>query len=277
MRMIRRAIIPRLGNQLLELDYKGVEVFSACCYHKDPNMIKYLTNPDMDMHRDMAIQCYMLGKNQWTKKSRYSAKNGFVFPEFYGDWWKTCARAMWDNIAQLKLTTKNGIDLYTHLANKGIHSLEDFEHHIEKVEDDFWNRRFQKYAEWKDDWYDEYEEKGFIDSLTGFRFQGFMSRNEVINYPPQGTAFHCLLWCLIQLQRIAEEEGWKSLIIGQIHDAIVIDTYPEERDHILRTAQRVMCEDIRKHWKWLILPLEIEADISPIDQPWSTMESVTIN
>ena len=52
--IIRRCFIPRKNHHIVEIDYSGIEVRIAACYHKDPAMISYIKDPSKDMHRDMA-------------------------------------------------------------------------------------------------------------------------------------------------------------------------------------------------------------------------------
>ena len=59
MKTTRKALYPRPGHQLLEVDYSGLEVRIAACYHKDPVMLKYI-NTGYDMHADMAAQIFMI-------------------------------------------------------------------------------------------------------------------------------------------------------------------------------------------------------------------------
>lgn len=275
-RMIRRAIKPRPGRQLLEVDYGGIEVKSAACVTKDPKLIEYETDPDTDMHRDMAMQIFKLPQAQVTKDSRYYAKSSFVFAQFYGDYHIPCATSLWKNIKQFDLSTADGVGLYEHLANNGIKSYGVFENHLKQVEKDFWKRRFSVYDQWKKDFLREYNKRGYIDTVTGFRCGGVMPKNVLHNLPIQGPAFHCLLWSLIRMDEIARQEGWASLLVGQIHDSIIMDVVPEEVLHILATAERVMCHEVREHWPWLIVPLVIEAEITPIDMAWHYKEEVKI-
>jgi len=104
--------------------------------------------------------------------------------------------------------------------------------------------------------------QGWFDLLTGFRIAGVYGRNDVINYPVQGVAFHCLLWSLVRLVKWLKKNRMKTVIVGQIHDSIVADVHPDELDDFLAMAKRVMTGDIRKHWGWIIVPLEIEAESS---------------
>jgi DNA polymerase I-like protein with 3'-5' exonuclease and polymerase domains len=149
--------------------------------------------------------------------------------------------------------------------------------HIKKVEFDFWNRRFKVYKQWKDSWWEEYQRTGQAQTLTGFVFDGLYDRKKIINYPIQGTAFHCLLWSLIRLQKLLMKKRMKSLIVGQIHDSIVADVPAKEKDDYLELANRVMTVDIKKHWNWITTPIEVEAEVTPLNRSWFEKEEVKIS
>ncbi len=284
--LIRQCFMPRgKDRQIVESDFKGIEVGTAACYHKDPAMLKYIkTNPGK-MHFDMAMQCYMLNEKQMTSEARFAAKNNFVFPQFYGDWYINCARNLWQIIDKMKLVTAKGTPLKKHLKKKGIIKLGDcipgqepeahtFEKHLKEVEYDFWHNRFPVYKKWKERWYDAYTDKGYFDTLTGFRCSGYMKRNEVINYPVQGSAFHCLLWSLIRINKLLKKYKMKSLIIGQIHDSIVADVLAKELKNYLEIINQVISVDLLKHWSWIIVPMNAEIEIAPVGKSWYEKEKV---
>ena len=286
-KLIRTAFIARPGRQLVELDYSQLEVCIAACYHKDPVMIEYISDPEKDMHRDMAMECYLLSAKQVTKDSRFYAKNCFVFPQFYGDWYIDCARALWEAITTADLKTEKGTPLKEHLAKQGITELGNldpdekprkgtFERHIQQVEKRFWQERFPIYDKWKKHWYSKYLGQGWMLTKTGFICQGFMKRNEVINYPVQGSAFHCLLWSLVRLVKEIKKRKMKTLIIGQIHDSILADVPPEELDDFLVLAQDVMTTQLVKEWDWINVPLSIEAEVCPVGGSWVDKEDAEI-
>jgi len=287
-KLVRTAFIARKGRHLVELDYSGIEVRVAACYHKDPVMIEYICDETKDMHRDMAMECYRLSQDEVTKKVRYCGKNMFVFPQFYGDWYLDCARSLWEAIDSMHLETASGTPLKEHLKSQGIKRLGDldpkekpvkgtFEHHIQQVEKHFWEKRFSVYARWKQRWVKKYQERGWMKTKTGFICQGYMKRNEIINYPVQGSAFHCLLWSLIQLVlKELRKRHMKTLIVGQIHDSIVADVPHEELDDFLALANYVMTKKLTRRWKWINVPLEIEAEVTPVDGNWSQKKEVEI-
>lgn len=278
-RIIRSQFIASKGCVLVENDFKGIEVSVSACYHKDKNFISYITTPGKDMHRDMAAQLYKLKPSEVSKEARYGAKNKFVFPQFYGDFYVSCAKALWEWIYKGKLKGPDNVPLLEHLKTKGIKKLGEcdpeqepvkgtFEHHVKSVEDDFWNRRFQGYGQWRKQWYCQYLDKGYFDLLTGFRISGSFPRNATVNYPVQGSAFHCLLWALIRVNRMLRSRGMKSMVVGQIHDSLLGDVLIEELGEYLKIVEHVTTVLLRKAFPWLIVPLEIEYEISPPGMSW---------
>lgn len=281
MQICRKAIIPRDGNQFVEFDLSGAEVRIAVAYHKDKTMIKYVTDPTTDMHGDLAQQLFIVP--DFDKKIpehyvlRQAAKNGFIFPEFYGDYYKNCAVNLacnWGKLPESFWKAGQGIsmpkgNLADHLISKGIRSLTGFTNHVKKIEADFWENRFSEYAQWKEDWYEQYQKKGYVDYLTGFRSSGVMSKNDVINYPVQGAAFHCLLWILIQLDKYIIKNELKSKIVNQIHDSILVDLFPPELDRLTKAINNIVSNRLPKHFSWINVPIEMDCDIYEVDGSWA--------
>lgn len=280
-KIVRRAIYPRIGHQLLEVDYSGIEVSIAACYHKDENMIRYITDPKSDMHGDIAAQIFEIDNfdkhNAEHKLLRSAAKNTFVFPQFYGDYYRNNAIGMcstWLQLPQTKWTNKMGVLLNNepigkHLRNIGIKSFEAFVTKIKRIEKDFWTNRFPQYASWKEEWYEMYLRYGYVPLKTGFVCSGLMGKNEVINYPVQGAAFHCLLWSFVEINKEIKRLGLQTRLVGQIHDAIVFDVYPAELEQIGHLVQKIGTIELRKHFDWINVPLSLEAELCDIDTSWS--------
>jgi DNA polymerase I-like protein with 3'-5' exonuclease and polymerase domains len=281
MELCRGVLYPRPGHQLLEIDFKGVEVSVSACYCKDKILIKYVSDPTKDMHGDMAEQIFIMDKIDKSIEShkilRQAAKNTFVFPQFYGDYYKNNAIGIcndWVKLPQSKWKSGQGIELPNgylsdHLILKGIKSFDQFIEHLKEIEADFWGVRFKQYAEWKEKHYAEYLRKGYFYTKTGFTCSGVMSKNDVSNYPIQGSAFHCLLWSLIETDKIMQKDNWDTKIIGQIHDSLVLDVNPNELKMVTQTIHRITTNDLAKKWKWIIVPLNVDMELSEIDHPWS--------
>ena len=287
MQITRRALFPRPGHQLLEVDYSGLEVRIAACYHKDPVMLKYLKD-GFDMHADMCKQIFKLDKfdeqNQEHGFLRGATKNGFVFPEFYGDYFRNCAEAMacqWGQLPSNKWKEGQGIvfgdgHLSDHMLRVGFKSLDSFTNHVKAIEEHFWGTRFRKYAQWKEKWWREYQKNGYIDMLTGFRCSGLMTRNDAINYPVQGAAFHCLLWSLIKLDQFLLLQGYQTRIISQIHDSLLLDVCPDELEELVPIIKQITCVDLPRAWDWLIVPLDVDFEICDVDASWADKKKLIL-
>jgi DNA polymerase-1 len=282
MKITRKSIKARPGHQLLEVDFSKLEVSIAACYHKDPEMLKYLTGEKNDMHGDLAQQIFMVDDFDKHRKDhawlRSATKNCFIFPQFYGDYYKNNAQGFCKELNLDKhWTDADGVELDgapigKHLRKHKIRNLKQFENHLADIESDFWNKRFALYGKWKEKWGKKYQKTAQFPVLTGFVCKGEFKKNQVINYPVQGAAFHCLLWTFIELDKIMRQESWKTRLVGQIHDAIVLDVHPDELEHVSKTIKKVAEVELPKAFDWIIVPLQIEAELCPVDGNWSEKE-----
>jgi DNA polymerase-1 len=286
-KLIRQCFIARPGHVLVEIDYGALEVRIAACYHHDPTMVKYIRD-GYDLHRDMAAQCFKLPRDKVPKDARQHAKGAFVFAEFYGDYFKGVAPNLWSLIGRHDLQTVEGVDLYTHLASNGVERLGacrhgeraepgTYERHIQRVEDHFWNKRFPVYTKWKQDWWNAYLRTGGFHTKTGFSVEGIYTRNQVINSPIQGSAFHCLLWSLIRMVAAIRKNKMRSRVVGQIHDSIVLDVHLDELADILAMAKHILTVALPKAWPWITVPLDADAEVAPKGGTWYDKEEVSWN
>jgi len=279
-KLIRRCFIPRDGHVLVEVDFKQLEVSISAAYHRDPRMIEYLEN-GYDFHRALAAELYMLEESEVDSAVRFCAKSSFVFPEFYGSYFVQCAPNLWEAMDSMDLVA-NGRLLKEHLAEQGIASLGravrnwntgrietkkgTFMDHVRGVEEEFWGERFCVYAEWKERWWQKYLERGWFGLLTGFRESGLYGRNDVINHPVQGSAFHCLLWCLIETMKWLVGNKMRSMVVGQIHDSMLVDVHRKELDEFLEKVRKISTVLLREAWRWIIVPLGV--DITVAEENW---------
>lgn len=275
--VVRPNVIPDDGEWIVEIDYGQIEVRISACYHLDPVMITYIEDKTTDMHKDMACQIYKLRPDQVGKKIRYCGKNRFVFPQFYGDFYVRNAISLWEAIDEFGLITEDGIPLRDHLKSVGITSLGrcdpdrppvagTFEHQLLQVENDFWGNRFQVYNSWKTRWWQNFLRKGEFRMLSGFVVTGEpLKKNACVNYPIQGSSFHCLLWSLVELNRWLKKYRFRTKIINEIHDSLMLSGPKKELKDVLPMARYLMTEKIKKHWPWIVIPLEVEAEGSPVN------------
>lgn len=275
-KIVRPMFIPRSEEYvIIESDFSGNEVKSAATYHHDPRMIRYLKE-DYDLHLDMAAECYKLERDQVSKPIRGAAKGMFVFAAFFGDWYHKICQNLWWAVDHEDLRLSDGTKLREHLNSVGLTSLGDlnpkkvregtFEAHIRDVESSFWGERFNVYSEWKERHWQEYLKNGYFRYHTGFVSQGVFSKNQAINAPIQGTAFHWLLWTLIQLDKWFRKYKMKSKLIGQIHDSMIVDCHRSELQDVLHKIKSLVTVELTEHWPWINVPLANESSVC--EQNW---------
>lgn len=287
-RMVRQNFLPHPDHHLVDFDFSTLEVRIGHCYHKDPMMYKYLTDPTTDMHRDAASDLFFVPTKLLDKFSkevkmtlRHGAKNMFVFPQFYGSVYFQCAKNIWRamNRGKWKYPGTNRLltdylrdeHNITRLGNcDPEYDAEEgtFEYHVKEVEKKLW-KRFAVYAQWKKDFYQDYLDKGYFEFLTGFVVSAPHKKNDVTNYPIQGAAFHCLEWCLNELLKWKHELGLEFLILNEVHDSMTMSIPPHELQLVIHKVHEVMTVDLPAAWSWITIPLEIEVEVADVNRPWS--------
>jgi DNA polymerase-1 len=275
-RAVRRGFIPEMGCKLLFFDYGSQEVRIIACYTHDENLIAYIEDPTTDMHYDQSKKIFVLDDDQATKKLRFYTKNQFVFPEFYGSYYKSCAKNLWYYCSELK--TEEEVPVWKHLVNEGVISdkgdFAGFENHVKKVEENFWER-FPQVREWQEQSIDWYQRHGYIKTFFGHQRRGLLTPNMIVNTPIQATAFHCLLWAYIKLNAYSKRR-LKSSPIFQIHDEIVWNTYPKEEKRVIKKTVDVMENKIRERFDFLIVPLLAELEETEVDQSWYAKKELVL-
>ena len=270
--IVRRAFIPRPGRVLVENDFAAHEFKLGAIVWDDPEMLRYASDKSKDIHRDMAMRCFLLEKEDVNKESRYVGKNGFVFPKMYGSYWKSIARAMWSEIDNRKLhRERDGVGLHEHLVAKGISELGDadpregprlgtFEAHI-KTAEEWFLKKFHVFAERTEKAWTEYRQTGDFGMVTGFVCRGIYSKNARLNYPVQGASFHCLLWALTRLvMKELRRAKMKARVTNTIHDCILGDVPEREVQDYIGLVREIVEVKLQKAWRWLALTPKIEVE-----------------
>lgn len=284
-KIIRGAFVPPKGAMILEADLKGAEVSVAACYHNDPYFIECISDPSKDMHRDTMAMIMDCDGSEVTKELRHIAKNRFVFAEFYGDWYRSCAETIWSDVQKHK--TKDGTPVLIHLQDKGIVELDEgweedsfippteasrafnmFVEHLKEVEHRFWYEMFPQYTKWKDTWFKKYLQQGYVDSFTGFRFTGLLDKKQVINSPIQGDAYHLNQEGLNYINKLLRKEKARTRLFNQIHDSGMYYTYEDECKDVIALINHTMNVRLPSKYKWITVPIVVEFDLCEKGKSW---------
>jgi len=110
----------------------------------------------------------------------------------------------------------------------------------------------------------EARDKGFVETMRhrrrnipdinarNFNVRGFAERT-AINSPIQGSAADILKIAMINLDRALTEKGYKTQLLLQVHDEIILDVPKEELDVIQKLVKETMEEAMT-----LAVPLKVD-------------------
>jgi len=267
---VRSGIFPSEGHQILDWDYGAQEFRIYACYAEDPVMIKYIEDPRTDIHRDMAMQLFLLKQHQVTKQMRQVGKNAYVFPTLYGSYWQNTAPAILSDAGDLEI--EPGFTVFDHLVDVGIikskrNPVDDYRKYVKEVEGEFW-KKLRIAKKWQERQWKFFAQHGYLETIFGFECRGYLSRNQILNFPVQGTGFHCLLYALNHIRD--EIQNWSSSIIGQIHDNCIYDTAPDERENLIEITEYYADSKLREDYPRIIVPLLVEWEETDVNASWAT-------
>lgn len=165
------------------------------------------------------------------KAGRQEAKNKWVFPQFFGSNFKSCA-------ADLHIPLDVAEDLM----------------------EEFWGE-FSGVKRWQEKLIARYEKDMYVETLTGRRRRGAMSKNEIINTPIQGTAADIVTRAMDALSEEAVITGDMTFHPRlNVHDDL--SSIPRTADletHIDRWV-RIMCAH---RFDFINVPLVVEVETGP--------------
>ncbi len=210
-RQLRKAFIPSEGCILVGADYSQIELRILAHLSGDENLISAFNNGD-DIHRNTAARVFNLSYDAVTPLDRSRAK-AVNFGVIYG----MSGFGLSENLRITRKEAESYIKDY-------------FEKH-------------QAVKAYMDGEVAGCKENGFTTTLMGrkrfiheINASNFMTRQLgerlAMNSPIQGTAADIMKLAMIKVYRQLREGGFKSRLILQVHDELIIDTLDEEREQI---------------------------------------------
>lgn len=246
---IRRCVISRFENgSITECDFSGLEFVVAGELSRDPQIIEDILN-GKDIHRQTASIVHRKPKEEITKDERNEVKP-YTFAPLYG--------------------------------GQGANEPE----HIRTYFKEFFNI-YKRHGEWQTEQMDSVITTGVVRTPSGReysfpgtrRLKGGRTTNstQIVNYPVQGFATGDIVpLACIRAYRELEARGLRSCLILTVHDSIVVDTHPDEKEEvfeILKWATTGVVEEAKERWGYeFVLPLKSETSNGP-----NWMEMVAIH
>ena len=231
-RQIRKVFIPKEGCVFLDADYSQIELRIMAHMSKDEKLIEAY-NMAEDIHRITASQVFGVPFDEVTDLQRRNAK-------------------------AVNFGILSGISSFGLSQDLSI---------SRKEASDYIEQYFKTYP----------KIKGYIDSMvedakkTGYSLTMFNRRRPIpelkssnfmqrsfgervaMNAPIQGTAADIIKLAMIRVYDALKKGGYKSKLLLQIHDELLVETYPDEIEYVKK-----IIEDGMKNAVKLSVPLEID-------------------
>lgn len=252
---IRGMIAAPADHWIAALDYGQIEARVIAMASEDRNLVKYLWT-DYDIHgfwADRFIKEYPRildwvagefgvdrGDDKALRKTlRQEAKNRWVFPQFFGSSYRSCAPEM--------------------------HVPEDV---AKDLADEFWSE-FAGVQKWQNKMRERYEKNLYVETLTGRRRRGALSWNQIINTPIQGTAADIVTDAMEHCEResfIRDDDDFTPEI--NVHDDLTFLLPDSALEEKLDVIIPIMCEP---RFDFINVPIMVEVSLG---KRWHEIEEV---
>jgi len=269
------------GHRIIEVDVKGAEVSIASAVSGDKNLTMYASDLSKDMHTLLMQKAFWFNEGEGNKKIRGDIIKGpLTFSQFYGSSPKNSAIGVYEAMTVDNVEETYGFDLVKRCKDHGIKTFHatkfgeepsDWEQHITSVCDFLWKDMFPDYMKFRNNAWKFFQENGYVDYVTGFRYTGVATKNEVTNAVVQGPAYHTQQWCFNYINRRMKELKMESFLIGSIHDAIIASV-AEYEEEIFDCLVWDAFTKVREEWKWITVPIYVEKERSAVNGNWAEME-----
>jgi DNA polymerase-1 len=245
---VRRAFVPsRPGDVLLSADYSQIELRVLAHMTDDPVLLDAFARGE-DIHARTAAEVFGIPQDQVTANQRRLAKV-VNFGLFYG-------------LSDFGLARDTGM------------STEEARTFI-----DAYFRAYNRVREFLEGIKIQAREQGYVETVLHRRryIQDIRSPNRMlrqgaeriaINMPVQGSAADIMKLAMIRLNSYMHEERLASRMILTVHDELVFEVPPAERDRLIEVVPDLMARAYP-----LKVPLQVDLKLGP---NWQDMERVRL-
>lgn len=233
---IRGQFVPDDECVFLAGDYGQIEARYIAMASGDENYIAKLKEHH-DIHMDWAQRLAydypkivggkkFLNDEEAMDEWRGRVKNEWTFPLFFGSDADNCVK-------------RTGIP----------------KHIIYRHYDDFWDE-FRGVGKWQGQLLADYDEKGYIENLTGRRYYYPLDKEKIINYPVQGGSSDITINAMDQLSEAAHEEDDPQLQpVINVHDDL---TFCIRKRTMQDTSERILDRMLFPDFDWINVPISVD-------------------
>ena len=233
-RLLRKAFVPKEDSLFVGADYSQIELRVLAHLSGDENLIDAFNRGD-DIHRNTASRVFDVPYDEVTSLDRSRAK-AVNFGVIYG-------MSGFGLSEELQITRKEA----------------------EKYIADFFDKH-KAVKEYMDEQVETARENGYTRTILGRRryiheinSSNFMMRKLgerlAMNSPIQGSAADIIKLAMIKVYRELKDGGYKSKLILQVHDELIIETAKDEEEKVKELLVRNMTDTIA-------LKVKLESDLN---------------
>ena len=230
-RRIRQAFVPQKDWQMMAADYSQIELRIMAHLSEDKNLLEAFANGE-DIHQATAAQIYQVELDAVSSDQRRHAK-AVNFGLIYG----MSSFGLSKQIGSTRDEAQQMMDSYF-AKYPGVLAYMDGVRHLAR-------------------------EQGYVETLFGRRMLlpdinakkvalQKASERAAINAPMQGTAADIIKIAMVRVAEWLADNDYKSRMIMQVHDELVLEVAPDEFDHVHDEVPKLMCGAAE-----LLVPLEV--------------------
>jgi len=252
---IKLQYISRHGarGRILEADLSQAEIRMAGHLSQDPMLLEAIHSGE-DLHRAMAAQVHHCKIEDVTALQRTQIKKT-TFGIIY-------------------LMTSTGLSRQLHISK-----------HAAKIMQNAYFKRYETLYNYIQQVKLDVKRDLFSESIFGYKrlfrapedwntYPGWRIERQAWNHKVQNAAACCVFASMIEIQKEFERRRLKSVLFGQVHDSVLVDTYPRELPDVARITKSCMESPDLERWG-VKLTIPLIADIE-VGKSWGTKKSYTI-
>jgi DNA polymerase I len=237
-KLVRKAFVAEEGNVLLGADYSQIELRILASMSRDPHLLEAF-NSGKDIHSITASQIFSIPLNEVDETNRRKAK-AINFGLIYG-------KSAFSLAEELGITRSEAADIIQRYFSQ-FPTIRNFLDGLKEIA----------------------KKNGYAETLFGRRrwIEGIHSQNKMIlgmaermavNTPIQGTAADLVKIAMARLYRVLREGGWKSKMILQVHDELVLEVPLNEVEEMKKIVKVEMEKAGREK---ITVPLTVDVGVA---------------
>ena len=218
-KQIRKAFFYKEDNiEILSLDYSQIELRILAHLSKSPSLIKFF-NEDKDIHSETAKLIFNLDREPTSLERRQAKAVNFGIVYGISDWGLS---------EQLEIPVNEARQIIISFNNAFPEIKEFLNSLVEET-------TLKGYATTM------FNRRRYLSELNSSQYQAReFAKRAAMNAPIQGSAADLIKIAMIKVDEALIKGNYKSKLVSQIHDELILKVYDDEKDDVLKLVKDIM-------------------------------------